>query len=139
MGVGGLVDGLVLHQLLQWQHLWPARTPDTTVSGLEENTLADGIFHVTSLGLLLVGLLLLVGRRIELPPLVGYGLIGWGCFNVLDQVVFHVLLESHHIRMVENYQVYGWSFFAFGVALAAVGFLVVRRRGAPGRRQTREE
>ncbi len=131
LGVGALVDGFVLHQVLQWHHLWSAKTPDTTVAGLEENTLADGIFHVAFLVVLVVGLLLLVGERTELRPLIGYGLIGWGVFNVIDQFVFHLLLEAHHIRMVENYQVYDWAFFALGLVLIAAGFLLVR--GASGR------
>jgi uncharacterized membrane protein len=131
LGVGALLDGFILHQVLQWHHLWSAKTPDTTVSGLEENTLADGIFHVAFLVVLLVGLLLLVGRQIEVRPLAGHGLIGWGVFNVIDQFVFHLLLEAHHIRMVENYRVYDWSFFALGLVLIAAGFLIVR--GSAGR------
>ncbi len=131
LGVGALVDGFILHQVLQWHHLWSAKTPDTTVVGLEENTLADGIFHVAFLVVLVVGLLLLVGERTELRPLIGYGLIGWGVFNVIDQIVFHLLLEAHHIRMVENYEVYDWAFFALGLVLIAAGLLIVR--GASGR------
>jgi uncharacterized membrane protein len=127
VGVGALIDGVILHQVLQWHHLWSARTRDDTVAGLEENTFADGIFHVASLGVLLAGILLLVGRRLELRPLVGYGLIGWGAFNVVDQLVFHLLLEAHHIRMVEDYQVYDWGFFALGVVLAVAGALVAGR------------
>jgi uncharacterized membrane protein len=126
MGVGALLDGFVLHQLLQWHHLWSARTPDTTVAGLQQNTLADGIFHVAFLAVLLVGLLLLVGRRLELRPLVGLGLVGWGLFNVVDQFIFHLALEAHHIRMVENYQVYDWSFFALGLALVGIGAAIAR-------------
>src|SRR3712207_9541682 len=47
LGLGGFVDGIVLHQLLQWHHLISSteRGPMDTVAGLEANTLADGIFH----------------------------------------------------------------------------------------------
>ena len=98
-----------------------------TVKGLEENTLADGIFHTASLVVLAVGLALLVGRRVEARPLIGLALAGWGLFHVIDQVVFHLALGAHHIRMdVANPEVYDWVFFAIGVALAVGGYLLAR-------------
>ena len=47
VGLGGFVDGIVLHQILQWHHLLTSEGsyPATTVAGLEANTLADGLFH----------------------------------------------------------------------------------------------
>ncbi len=128
VGVGGLIDGFVLHELLQWHHLWSSRTPDTTLDGLEENTLADGIFHVAALAIVLVGLVMLVGRRLEARALVGFGLVGWGVFNVVDQLVFHLALGAHHIREgVPDYQLYDWGFFALGLLLIVAGFSVARR------------
>ena len=53
-GLGGFVDGILLHQILQWHHLLTSTNTDnigvpyypaTTVHGLEINTLWDGIFH----------------------------------------------------------------------------------------------
>jgi uncharacterized membrane protein len=135
VGVGALIDGFILHQVLQWHHLWSSRTADTTLDGLETNTLADGIFHVAFLVVLVLGVLLLVGRRIELRPLVGLGLIGWGVFHVVDQLVFHLALGAHDIREgVDNPGVYNWSFFGIGLLMIACGWAIVRplvgRRGA---------
>ena len=130
VGVGALADGFVLHQLLQWHHLVSARTTDETVSGLEKNTLADGIFHLTSLGVLLVGLLLLAGGRLDPRRLVAFGLVGWGAFNVADQLVFHLALGAHHIREdAGNQELYDWGFFAFGLALIAGGVVLARSGG----------
>ena len=127
VGAGALVDGFVLHQLLQWHHLWSSRTSDETVAGLEDNTLLDGVFHMTFLLVLLAGLAMLVGRRIEPRALAGLGLVGWGAFHVVDQLLFHLALGAHHIREgVDNYQLYDWGFFAIGLALAAIGALVLR-------------
>ena len=138
LGVGALVDGFVLHQLLQWHHLWSSRTSDETLAGLEDNTLADGIFHMASLAVLVAGLVLLVGRRLEARPLLGLALVGWGLFNVVDQLVFHLALEAHHIREgVSNYEVYDWGFFALGLALAAAGYGVAR--SAISRRETADD
>ena len=127
VGFGALLDGFVLHQLLQWHHLVSAKTTVGTVPGLEENTLADGIFHTASLAVLVLGVALVVGRRVEARPLVGLSLAGWGAFNVVDQFVFHLALGAHHIREgVDNYEVYDWGFFALGLVLIAVGLLVSR-------------
>lgn len=127
LGAGALIDGFVLHQLLQWHHLWSSRTPDGTLGGLEENTLADGIFHSASLVVLLVGLALLVGVRVQGRPFLGLALCGWGAFNIVDQLVFHLVLGAHHIREdVESYAVYDWAFFGLGVALLAAGLAITR-------------
>jgi uncharacterized membrane protein len=126
-GVGALVDGFLLHQVLQWHHVWSARIPDSSLSGLETNTYADGVFHVAFLVVLLIGLAMLTGRRVQLRPLIGYGLIGWGLFLAADQLVFHMALGAHHIRMgVDNYLVYDWAFFALGIVLIVAGYMVAR-------------
>lgn len=123
VGVGALVDGFLLHQVLQWHHLWSSRTLDATLSGLEQNILADGIFHVAFLLVVLAGVLMLLGYQIRLRPLVSLGLIGWGLFHVVDQLLFHVALGAHHIREgVVNPAVYDWSFFGIGLVLVAVGY-----------------
>jgi uncharacterized membrane protein len=50
LGLGGFVDGIVLHQVLQWHHMLTSTGghPMSTVAGLEANTLADGFFHVAT-------------------------------------------------------------------------------------------
>ena len=52
LGLGGFVDGIVLHQILQWHHMLTdtGDHPMTTVAGLEANTLADGFFHLANVG-----------------------------------------------------------------------------------------
>lgn len=129
LGLGGLLDSFVLHQLLQWHHLWSRRVPDTTLAGLETNTRADGILDITALAIVVVGLGLLVGRRVEPRQLLGLGLVGWGLFQVVDHVVFHLGLRAHHIREgVPNPLLYDWLFLAVGIALVAAGLFVVSRR-----------
>jgi uncharacterized membrane protein len=135
--MGGLIDGFVLHQLLQWHHLWSSRTTVDTVAGLERNTLADGIFHSASLVVLIIGAVLIVGERVPVPAALGLVLIGWGVFHVIDQFVFHLALGAHHIREgVSNPEVYDWAFFGIGLVLIAAGWLVAwstRRRARPAR------
>ena len=61
LGLGGFVDGIVLHQLLQWHHMISstARGSTATVAGLEANTFADGLFHAAAWLLTATGLALL--------------------------------------------------------------------------------
>jgi uncharacterized membrane protein len=133
VGTGALADGIVLHQVLQWHHLISSKTTDSTVAGLEDNTFADGIFHVVFLVVLLIGAALLVGRRLERRPFTGLLLVGWGLFHVVDQLLFHLALGAHHIREgVENEGLYDWGFFAIGLVLVAIGALIYRSRPSPG-------
>ena len=50
LGLGGFVDGIVLHRILQRHHMVShiEEYPVATVAGLEVNTLADGFCHVAT-------------------------------------------------------------------------------------------
>ena len=135
LGLGGFVDGIVLHQLLQWHHLISSteRGDMGTVAGLEANTLADGIFHAATLALTVAGIVLLwrsVIRRDVVADrvLVGWILVGWGVFNVVDEAINHALLDLHHIREGDNELAYDMAFLALGLVQIAVGLLLVRAR-----------
>ena len=132
VGVGALIDGFVLHQLLQWHHLWSRRTPDETLAGLEGNTLADRVFHTAFLVVLLVGVLM-KGHRLPRHVSLGLLLAGWGGFHVMDQIVFHLVLRAHHIREdVPNPELYDWGFFGIGLLLIVAG-LALLRQAVPAR------
>ncbi|GAB1511277.1 hypothetical protein JCM33774_33190 [Actinophytocola sp. KF-1] len=64
IGLGGFVDGILLHQLLQWHHVLSSvdgYSPDT-LPGLRMNTVGDGLFHTVTWLAVLVGLGLLYAR-----------------------------------------------------------------------------
>ncbi len=134
VGLGGLIDGIVLHQVLQWHHMLTgygkyATFPRTTVAGLEDNTLADGLFHVATLILLGIGLFLLwrvlsgTHRPVPARALAGLLLAGWGLFNVVEGIADHHILEVHHVRDdVADPLPWDLGFLAFGAALVVVGF-----------------
>ena len=71
VGLGGFVDGILLHQVLQWHHMLTSTDTDNiglrtypadTVPGLRMNTLWDGVFHTFTWLAVLVGLGLLYSR-----------------------------------------------------------------------------
>jgi uncharacterized membrane protein len=135
LGLGGFVDGIVLHQLLQWHHLVSdvGAYPVTTVAGLEVNTMADGFFHVAT-WLLVVGasiVTLAQWRQGRLAPSwsfhLGGVLAGWGVFNVVEGLVDHQLLGVHHVRDdLGGPLSWDLGFLALGALLVVVGGLLQR-------------
>ncbi len=132
-GMGGLIDGIVLHQVLQWHHMISSRLPVDSLRALEINTLADGIFN-GSMWLVSMGGLSLLWRgmkrdaRVPLstPRLIGWALLGWGAFTVVDSIAFHALLGLHHIREVPGFLAYDVAFFLLGLALIGLGSFLAR-------------
>lgn len=106
VGFGGFVDGIVLHQLLQWHHLVShvEEYPPKTVAGLEANIVGDGLFHVLAwLFVVTASVLTLVAwRQGRIAPSwrfhVGLVIAGWGLFNLVEGIVDHHLLGIHHVR-----------------------------------------
>lgn len=140
IGLGGFVDGILLHQILQWHHMLTDEGdfPMDTVGGLEDNTLADGLFHAASWLFVLIGTLAAVvawQRRRPAPPWrshVGLLLAGWGVFNLVEGIVDHHILGVHHVRDDLGGPL-SWDigFLALGALLVLVGTVLVRS-GARG-------
>ncbi len=138
IGLGGFVDGIVLHQVLQWHHMLSSHHAHsvTTVAGLETNVLADGLFHVGTWIATVAGVALLWrARRVRgaawsLMVLVGGVLAGWGVFNLVEGTVNHQILGVHHVRDDLGGPL-GWdvAFLVFGVMLVVLG--AVLAKGAP--------
>jgi len=136
LGLGGFVDGIVLHQILQWHHMVShvEEFPPDTVAGLEVNTLADGFFHVLSWLFVIVGstLTIVQWRQGRLAPSwafhVGLLLAGWGVFNVVEGLINHQLLGIHHVRDdLGGPLEWDIGFLIFGVLLIVGGWLLYRR------------
>lgn len=134
VGLGGFVDGIVLHQILQWHHMISDEESPGTVLGLERNTLFDGLFHAASWVAVVAGVAVL-SRRQTAPGhgaaprrLWGWVLFGWGLFNVIEGVVDHHLLGLHHVRDDVGAPI-GWDigFLALGAVLMALGWLLQRQ------------
>lgn len=129
MGLGGFVDGIVFHMLLQWHHVVCRNCGSSaqTVEDLRRETFSDGVFHAFTLGLVVAGLFMLwraCGRATALPParfLSGLLLIGWGVFNLVEGVIDHHVLGLHHVRPGPGQLAWDLAFLASGAALVAAG------------------
>ena len=134
IGLGGFVDGIVLHQILQWHHMLTSEGsyPDTTVAGLEMNTLWDGLFHAATWVTTSVGLYILWRRTTDWRwalsgrAFLGWMLVGWGLFNLVEGIVDHHILTIHHVRENGNQTAWDLGFLAFGAVLLIGGWALTR-------------
>ncbi len=133
IGMGGFVDGIVFHQLLQTHNMLSARLPKDNVVNMQVNMFWDGLFHVftwitTAVGL---GLLWQAGGRADVPWVtrlfVGSLILGWGIFNLVEGLIDHQLLGVHHVRDdLGGPLSWDLGFLAFGALLLAAGAALVR-------------
>ncbi|MGH3487970.1 MAG: DUF2243 domain-containing protein [Actinopolymorphaceae bacterium] len=137
VGVGGLLDGIVAHQLLAWHHLLSTWYPVAGQVNSRLNMIADGFFLLACLLIVVVGIGLLTRTtRTSMPDnrqlggrnLAGSTVVGWGLFNVLEGLVDHQILGVHHVRPGPHELAYDVGFLAFGFLLIIVGSLVCTRR-----------
>ena len=132
MGMGGFVDGIVFHQILQTHNMLSARRPKDTIANIEINMFWDGLFHAATWTLTAAGIALLfrAARRSEVPwsgrSFGGSLLLGWGLFNLVEGVIDHHVLHLHHV--VERLGVSAWDFgfLASGVVFIAIGAALIR-------------
>ncbi|HET9949393.1 MAG TPA: DUF2243 domain-containing protein [Longimicrobiales bacterium] len=133
-GMGGFLDFLLLHLLLQWHHMISRRLPPTTLAALQRNVFWDGAGQGLMWMITLGGVLILLGRRAaaEPPPTmlraVGLLLVGWGVFNLVDGVLNHHLLALHDVREdVTNPMAWNVAFLVLaGGGITAAGWLLAR-------------
>ncbi len=142
IGMGGFVDGIVLHQILQWHHLLSTtdRWGPETLPNLEANVLADGVFHAATWIAVAVGLAMLwqVARDGTLlsswRSLLGWMLVGWGAFNLVEGVVDHHVLQIHRVRpAAQDPLLWDLGFLLIGVLLVGAGWLLQRSDRHPAR------
>ncbi|AEN08275.1 MULTISPECIES: DUF2243 domain-containing protein [unclassified Streptomyces] len=146
VGLGGFVDGILLHQLLQWHHMLSSTNDDrigvkyyspNTVSGLEMNTVWDGIFHAVCWMAVLLGLGILYARvthhrrRVWTSRVLwGWILAGWGLFNLVEGLLDHQILGIHHVYAGDQQIWWDMGFLLLGLLFLIGGYLL-QRGGRP--------
>jgi uncharacterized membrane protein len=134
VGLGGFVDGILLHQIAQWHNMGSGILPPTTMEAMSQNMLWDGLFHAVTWVVTVVGVVALwrEGHAGTAPRslrvLAGQMLLGWGLFNFVEGLIDHHLLGLHHVRDVPVHMpIYDWLFLGVGgVLLIIVGWLLSR-------------
>jgi uncharacterized membrane protein len=140
IGLGGFVDGILFHQILQTHAMLSARLPKTSVENIQINMFWDGMFHAFTWAITLIGLTLLwraqFVRNILMSGRVFVGslFVGWGLFNVVEGVIDHHVLHLHHVVEAKGESVFDYLFLIASVVFIAAGWIAIRNgRNAPSR------
>jgi uncharacterized membrane protein len=137
-GLGGFLDGILFHQILQLHNMLSGVLPKTTLVNAEVNMFWDGIFHAFTWAVTALGLFRLwsAGHDRAVPwsgeVLLGAMIMGWGAFNLVEGIVDHYLLGVHHVVERLGLSVFDAAFAASGAALLAIGAYVVSHRTSRG-------
>lgn len=146
-GLGGFFDGIVFHQILQTHSMATAHPDPAIAEDMELQVLLDGIFHLVTYLLTIVGVIL-VWRASQISAvslsgqtLLGAALIGWGLFNLVEGTINHHILQLHHVwpdgpggRLV-----WDSGFLVWGAVMVGVGAYLVRSDSAVQPEQTTDQ
>jgi uncharacterized membrane protein len=134
LGLGGFVDGILLHQILQWHHMLSSVRPLTNESNIDLNMVWDGLFDAFDWLLTVVGVVLLwrAGGRDDVPwssyTFVGSLLIGAGLFNLVEGLIAHQILGIHHVKPGPHQLAWDLGFLASGVLMILVGWMMLNQK-----------
>ena len=135
VGLGGFVDGILFHQLLQWHNMLSAVRPPSTVVNLEVNMFWDGLFHAFTWTATVAGLALLWRAVLRAdvpkttPTFVGGLACGWGLFNLVEGVLDHHVLHVHHVFEGPGHLAADLLFLAAGAVLLGSGVWLIAKDG----------
>ena len=136
-GMGGFVDGIVFHQILQLHNMLSARYPragvgpEVALLNADINMFWDGLFHAFCWIMTAIGIALLwrAARRADVPTsdrtLAGSLAVGWGTFNLIEGLIDHELLQIHHVVELGNHPLWDALFLASGAGLTLAGLALI--------------
>lgn len=130
--MGGFVDGILFHQILQLHNMLSNRVLRDSLVNEQINMFWDGLFHaftwmMTGLGIYLLWhsaarhRTVLAGRM-----LLASMALGWGLFNLVEGLIDHEILQLHHVYQNGDHLLWDLVFLATGVVLIGVGWSIVR-------------
>ena len=137
IGLAGLVDIIIFHQILQWHHTTSHKLIPNTMESLQMNIVWDGVFLAFSLIIMTIGVSLLwyaSGSKNHTSLIsnkwsfLGLILIGFGGFNIIEGIINHHILEMHHVIDVAQPLVFDLAFLVVGgLAFLITGGIFIRK------------
>jgi uncharacterized membrane protein len=127
VGLGGFIDGIVLHQILQWHGMLSGVLAPVDLVSSKVGMFWDGIFHAAMWAFAACGLWRLWVAAAH-RPLRGQGsrfvaalFLGWAVFNVAEGIIDHQLLGLHHVRDFVAWRApWDWSFLGLSAVMGVV-------------------
>jgi uncharacterized membrane protein len=141
IGMGGFLDGIVFHQILQSHNMLSAKFPtkgsdlNTVIVNQEINMFWDGLFHALTWLVTAIGIAMLWSamRRQKVPhstpSLVGSISLGWGLFNLVEGIIDHHVLHLHQVVEGAGHLGYDIAFLISGAVLVVVGIILINVDG----------
>lgn len=132
IGMGGFVDGILFHQILQIHNMLSAKVPTDTLVGAKVNMVWDGLFHAGVWITTAIGIVMLwkAVKRVDAilsgQAFLGSILMGFGMFNLVEGIVDHHILNIHHVYERLGSSIWDYVFLASGVVLIATGWPMIR-------------
>lgn len=126
-GLGAFIDGILLHQVLQWHAMLSNRLPPTELVASKVNMFWDGVFHLLAWFATLAALTLVFRElpraeaRVRSRALPGAMLAGWGYFNVVEGLIDHHVFALHHVHPGADELAWDVGFLGLGALLIAAG------------------
>jgi uncharacterized membrane protein len=132
IGLGGFVDGILFHQILQLHNMLSNRVLRDSLVNEQINMFWDGMFHAFTWAATSIAVWMLwrAMKRTDVPlaggAFFGSMLLGWGIFNVVEGVIDHRILQLHHVYQNGDHMLWDLVFLASGILLLAGGWLTIR-------------
>jgi uncharacterized membrane protein len=107
--------------------------PPVTMDAMSRNMMWDGLFHLATWTITLIGVCMLWNAPrfgvspVSAPTFAGELVFGWGTFNLVEGIVDHHILKLHHVRDLPVYlPLYDWVFLGVGGGgLLLIGWLLM--------------
>ena len=110
------------------------KLPPDTLSNAKVNMFWDGIFHLGTWSLTVIGLSMLwrliqrTDVQLSTGLFLGGLILGWGVFNTMDSVFDHYLFGLHNVREnVANPQIWNHGFLVLALLQLAIGWMIISR------------
>ena len=132
IGIGGFIDGIILHQILQWHEMFSNKLPPTNLVAKSVNMFWDGVFHVITLIATIIGVVSLFSlfQRTDVfiskRTFFGGMFFGWGLFNIIEGIIDHHLLKLHNVREIsQDIGFWNYSFLAVSAVMIVVAAMLI--------------
>ena len=122
VGLAATVDQILFHELLHWHELYSRGSAGA-------GRASDGVLHVAGATLLIAGVWGL--RDVRFRNAWPWILVAAGTFNLLDEIVFHKLLDWHQVREGAAQLPYDLGYSLGSLALVVIGLLARPRPTIP--------